>query len=467
MNAESHPSPQNPLPGRPRLLVVEDDPDGACSVGEAAGDAGFAVTIARTAGEGEAAFLARTPDLVLTDLVLPDFDGVELLRRLRAADPRVPVIVMTAYGTVDSSMGAIRAGAYDYIQKPLNLDDLESTLRRAMEASRLRRQVDELSASMRERYSASAMVAASPAMRELLRKVAALADTHATVLIQGESGTGKELVARALHADSRRVNRPFVAVNCGAFAESLLESELFGHEKGAFTGAVARHEGAFERADGGTLFLDEIGDAPPAVQVKLLRAIEEREIIRIGGTEPFRVDVRLVSASNRDLDELAAHGRFREDLLYRLNVVTLRIPPLRRRPEDIRPLADRFIARACEEYGRSIARVEESFYRKIEGYEWPGNVRQLRNAMESAVLFSAGGTLDAGSVPLPEPAGVTAAGAPDGFTVPAGKTFAELEREILEQVLRRNQGNRTLTAEQLDLSRRTIQRKIQEYGLPY
>ncbi len=448
----------------PTLLLVEDDPDGARSVAEAAEGAGFDVRLARTAAEGLAAFREKAPDLVLTDLVLPDFDGIELLRRLQQLDRRVPVIVMTAYGSVDSSLSALRAGAYDYIQKPLNLDELESTLRRAVETSHLRRQVDTLAASVRARYTARAMVAQSPAMQTLLGQIEALADTSATILVQGESGAGKELVARALHTDSRRSAGPFVAVNCGAFAESLLESELFGHEKGSFTGASSQHKGAFERADGGTLFLDEIGDAPAAVQVKLLRALEEREIRRIGGQQPFRVDVRLVSASNRDLSELASDGKFREDLLYRLNVVTLTVPPLRRRREDIRPLADRFVARACEEHGRAVARVEPDFYARLEAYDWPGNIRQLRNVVESAVLLSAGRALTGEAVHLPAAAGQIEAGP---FAVPDGLTLAEMEREILLQTLRRHQGNRTLTAEKLGLSRRTIQRKIKEHGLPF
>ena len=457
----------NEICPKPSLLIVEDDPDGAVSVKEAACDAGFDVTLAATAGEGESLFQAYPPDLVLTDLVLPDFDGIELLRRLRQADSRVPVIVMTAYGSVDSSMDAMRAGAYDYVQKPLNLEDLESTLRRAMEASRLRRQVDDLSATVRERYSAKAMIAASPAMRNVLRQIQALADTNATVLVQGDSGTGKELVSRALHADSRRASHPFVAVNCGAFAESLLESELFGHEKGSFTGAISRHEGAFERANGGTLFLDEIGDAPPSVQVKLLRAIEEREIRRIGGRESFKVDVRLVSATNRDLGEMVAQGRFREDLLYRLNVVTIFVPPLRERRMDIRPLADRFIVHACEKHHRAFSRVDEEFYRRLESYEWPGNVRQLRNVVEAAVLFADGAALTADAVHLPPPGSSHAPKSGVPFSVPSGMTLAQMEREIIAQTLARNNGNRTLTAEQLDVSSRTIQRKIQEYKLPF
>jgi two-component system response regulator HydG len=452
----------------PHILIVEDDKDGARSVSEVAADAGFEVTLAMDGRSGVERFRERTPDVVLTDLVLPDIDGIEVMTRVQKLDAEVPVLVMTAYGSVESSVKAMRAGAYDYITKPLDLDDLQSKLRRAAEASRLRRQVDQLTASVRSRFTAMAMVAESPAMQTVLRQIEALADTNATVLVQGESGTGKELVARALHVDSRRAAGPFVAVNCGAFAESLLESELFGHEKGAFTGAASQHKGAFERADGGTLFLDEIGDAPASVQVKLLRAIEEREIRRIGGQQPFKVDVRLISATNKDLAEMATEKTFREDLLYRINVVTLTIPPLRRRAEDIRPLADRFIAKACEEHRRAITRVEPGFYERLLRYEWPGNIRQLRNVIESSVLFTAGDTLAAANLNLPADASDTGGkrGSGDVYA-PEGMTLDEIEKCILDQALARCQGNRTLTAEKLGLSRRTIQRKIKEHKLPY
>ena len=448
------------------ILIIEDDPDGARSVSEAAADAGFDVTLATNGRDGLERFREHTPDVVLTDLVLPDIDGIEVLDRAQRLDREVPVIVMTAYGSVDSSVRAMRTGAYDYITKPLDLDDLQSKLRRASETSRLRRQVDRLSASVRTRFATTAMVAESPAMQTVLRQIESLADTTATVLVQGESGTGKELVARALHVDSRRASAPFVAVNCGAIAESLLESELFGHEKGAFTGAVAQHKGAFERADGGTLFLDEIGDAPASVQVKLLRAIEEREISRIGGQQPFKVDVRLISATNKDLAELAAERGFREDLLYRINVVTITLPPLRRRHEDIRPLAERFIAKAIEEHHRAIVRVEPSFYERLLTYDWPGNIRQLRNVRESAVLLPPGDTLTAGVLSLPA-GGANRQTAGDGLYVPDNMTLTEIEKRVLEQSLLRCQGNRTLTAEKLGLSRRTIQRKIKEHALPY
>ncbi|MBM4149021.1 MAG: sigma-54-dependent Fis family transcriptional regulator [Lentisphaerae bacterium] len=448
-----------------RILVVEDDPDGRRSLVEAVADTGATVHAAATGDEGVRLFREKGADVVISDLVLPDRDGLSVLEEIARVDRRIPVLIITAYGSVETAVRAMRSGAYDYITKPLDLDELQAKLARAVETSRLRSKVDELQESMRLRYTASAMVAQSPAMREVLRQIEALAATNATVFISGESGTGKELVARALHVDGIRANGPFIAVNCGAFAESLLESELFGHEKGSFTGAVRQHKGAFERADGGTLFLDEIGDAPKSVQVKLLRVLEEREIVRVGGQESFRVDVRLISASNRDLEAMVKAGEFREDLMYRLKVVSLHVPPLRERREDIRPLADRFIAAACEEHGRHVESVAPSFYEKLEAFDWPGNVRQLRNVVEAAVIMSPSPGLDAGSIRFAGKPNASVAG--ETLTTPENMTFADIEREVLVQTLRRLGGNRTLTAEKLGLSRRTVQRKIQEYGLPY
>ena len=445
-----------------KLLIIEDDPDGLASVVDVAEMAGLEVYTAVNGLSGIEIFRAERPHVVLSDLVLPDIDGIETMRRCHLIEPALPFIVMTAYGTVDSSVRALHAGAYDYIQKPLNLDDLEATLRRAAETSRLLRKVKDLNAAMRERFSASEMIAVSPKMKNILSQIEALADTDATVMIRGESGVGKELVAKALHYDGLRQAGPFVAVNCGAFSESLLESELFGHEKGAYTGASSTGRGAFERADGGTLFLDEIGDAPLTVQMKLLRALEEREIRRVGGEKNFKVNVRVVSATNRPLEELIAKGLFREDLFYRLQVIAISVPPLRERVEDIRPLVDRFIARTGERYGRQIARVSGAFYEALEGYPWPGNIRQLRNVVESAVLLSSTGELDEHSLNLPT---LSPKEAGRLFTVPKGMTLEEIEREVFQQTLVRNGGNRSLTAEQLGLSRRTVQRKIKDHGL--
>ena len=449
-----------------RVLVVEDDPDNLQSVREAAEDAGFTVETATTGAVGVELFGKTFPDLVLSDLVLPDIDGLEVMERIKKLDASVPVIIMTAYGSVESGVRAMREGAYDYVTKPLDLDDIQSKLNRAYEVSRLRRQVTKLSASVKEKFTASSMIAEAPCMKAVIVQIDALADTMATVLVRGESGTGKELVARALHVDSKRGSGPYVAVNCGSFAENLLESELFGHEKGSFTGAINTYKGAFERADGGTLFLDEIGDAPPSVQVKLLRALEEKEIRRVGGKDVFHVNVRLVSATNKDLEKMVKEGTFREDLFYRLNVVCIRVPPLRERIADIRPLADRFIAKTAAENGKTITLVKPDFYEHLESYGWPGNVRQLRNIVESAVLLSPNGILTGESVVFAT-GGSVAFHSGVGFSIPKEMTLEQVERAVLETRLQQNNGNRTLTAEQLGLSRRTIQRKIKEHQLPY
>jgi len=451
-----------------RILIVEDDTDHGRSLLEAIGDLGFDAEWVETGSAGVESFRTKGAEVVLTDLVLPDIDGIEVMKRIREQDTgQTPVILMTAYGSIDSSVRAMKEGAYDYLQKPLDLDDLQAKLARALETARLRQQVERLSEEVHGRWTARAWVAESPPMREIVRETMALANANATVLIRGESGTGKELVARALHADGPRAAGPFVAVNCAAFTESLLESELFGHEKGAFTGAVAQHAGAFERAQGGTLFLDEIGDAPASVQVKLLRVLEDREIMRVGGQKSFTVDVRLVSATNRDLDARVAAGEFRQDLLYRLQVVGIVLPSLRDRREDIRPLAERFIAMAQTDHGRCIREVEPDWFARLETYDWPGNIRELRNAVEAAVVTAPGETLQATRLRLDGPAPKPPMPPGDAFHVPQGMTLEQIEKKILENALRRNNGNRSVTAEQLGLSRRTIQRKIQEYDLPF
>ena len=447
----------------PTVLVVEDDADGLRSVEEAIGDAGYRVVTTTNGKDGIAAARREPVDVVLSDLVLPDVDGLTVLEEIRRLRPSVPVLIMTAYGSVDTAVRAIKAGAYDYLVKPLDLDDLQAKLGRAIEASRLRTQVAQLRTAVADRYASRNMVAEAPAMRDVLRQLEAVAGTNATVLVLGESGTGKEVLARALHADGKRAAGPFVAVNCGAFAESLLESELFGHEKGAFTGAAARHEGAFERAQGGTLFLDEIGIAPKAVQARLLRALEEKEVLRLGGSEPVKVNARIVTASNRDLDEMVEAGEFRRDLLYRLQVVTIRLPPLRSRREDIRAFVDRFVAAACAEHGRHVESVAPDCYARLEAYDWPGNVRELRNVIESAVIMATGPVLRAEDVRLGRGEPVVRA----ALEIPASLTLSNLEREALIQALRRYDGNRQLTADALGISTRTIQRKIREYELPY
>ena len=448
-----------------KVLVVDDEFTMVQMITELLRGDGHEVVPLTNGNAAIEALDEQTPELVITDLHLEkcQTQGLDILQKARTLHPPALVIVITGFATVESAVEAMKKGAYDYLRKPFKVDDFKACVRRALSYNEAVSENMYLRRQLRDRYRFNQIVGTSPKMQAVFKLIERVADSDCTVLLLGESGTGKELVARALHADGRRRGGPFVAVNCGAFAETLLESELFGHEKGAFTGATALRKGAFERAHGGTLFLDEVGNAPPLVQVKLLRVLEEREITRVGGQTTLPVDVRLVSASNRDLEDLVAAGEFRADLLYRLQVVTLRLPPLRERREDIRPLADRFIAQACEAHGRAIAAVEPEVYAALEAYEWPGNVRQLRNVLEAAVVMATHPTLRAADLRLSEPRRSAA----EKWSLPEGWTLADVEKEALLQTLRRHEGNRTLAAERLGVSRRTIQRKIREYELPF
>lgn len=448
---------------RARILIIEDDPDGRQSVTEAIEDIGFEVTDVANGEDGVACAMEQVFDVILCDLVLPDIDALEVMGQVKKAGSNVPFLIMTAYGTVSTAVEALKLGAYDYITKPLDLDDIQSKVIKAAEIRQLRRKVEDLQTAVKNKYSTRSIVCKDKSMLRLIEEVHTLADADATVLIQGESGTGKELIARALHVDGKRSEGAFVAVNCGAFSESLLESELFGHEKGSFTGASSQRKGAFERADGGTLFLDEIGDAPMSVQVKLLRVLEEREFMRVGGEKLIKTDVRVVSASNKMIDDLVEDGSFREDLMYRLKVVTLSIPPLRERRADILALADYFVNEVSREHGRTVSSVDKDVYDLLEGYDWPGNVRELRNVIESSVIMMSGKVLSRSDIRLD----LTVAHGADDFQVPDNMSMADIEKEILLQLLDRNKGNKTIVADKLGISRRTIQRKIKELDLPY
>ncbi len=441
------------------ILIIEDDPDGRISVAEAMEDAGYRPSTAATGASGIKLFREQAFDAVLTDIRLPDINGQQVLEQLRAINAEVPILLMTAYGAVNDAVTALKAGAYDYLLKPLSMPEIQTKLAHAIENRRLRSQVSSLKSALYER----AIIAAAPAMLNVMQQVKNVAATQATVLVRGESGTGKELIARALHDGSTRAEQAFVAVNCGAFSDSLLESELFGHEKGAFTGASRQHEGAFERAQGGTIFLDEIGIAPPNVQQRLLRVLEEREIMRVGGNSPVPVDVRVVSASNRNLLDLVAERTFRHDLLYRLQVVTIKIPPLRDRLQDIRPLTEHFLKEACAAHGRHIAHIDESFYATLEAQSWPGNVRELKNAVESSVIMATRPELTAADLHI----GENTCAQSKTTNIPADTTLAEIERLALLQSLTRHSGSRNLAAAELGVATRTIQRKIKEYNLPF
>jgi DNA-binding NtrC family response regulator len=399
-------------------------------------------------------------DLVLTDLRMPAPDGLEVLRRVRAASEDTPVVLFTAHATISTAIEALRDGAFDYIQKPFDNDALRACVRRALELTRLSRENRYLRAELRQRHALADIVATSDSMAEVLDLVRRAARSSATVLITGESGTGKELVARAVHFHSDRVAGPFLAVNCKAFAEGLLESELFGHERGAFTGADRTRKGLFEEAAGGTLFLDEIGEISDGFQAKLLRVLQEREIRRVGDSQARSVDVRVVVATNRELQKEVAEGRFREDLFFRLAVIPIRIPPLRDRPEDILPLARHFLVEHQRELGRAFGALPEEIEAILRSHPWPGNVRELENAIERSVVLSDGATLQASDLLLQAPDSPKAADEP---TLQAA--LDQATQKAIRDALDATGGARNEAARRLGIDRTTLYRLIRKYEL--
>ena len=457
------------------VLIVDDEVNIRRVLAAMLKREGYEVTTAAD-GEQALAVLQKTPvHVVVTDLVMPRLGGMELLRRVSADWPDVPVILITAHGSVDSAVAALKAGAFDYITKPFEQDELRKIIAKATRAHDLERQNLHANLSDGERPP---LVGESPAMRAIYDMVARVADSPSTVLITGESGTGKELIAKALHRGSSRRDRPLIKVNCAAIPKDLVESELFGYERGAFTGAVGSKPGRFELADGGTLFLDEIGEVPVEMQVKLLRALQESEFERVGGIKTLRVDVRLIAATNRDLKALIADGRFREDLFYRLAVVPIALPPLRDRREDIPLLVRHFIEKYDQRLGKRVEGVDAEALDLLRAYPWPGNIRELENLMERSVLFADGPTIHAGALPdaLREstPAAPVAPVGPLGaIAAPSGASMkeivrqaqAELERELIARALDETSGNVTRAAKRLQISRKSLQVKMKELGL--
>jgi len=435
---------------------------------------------ATTSADGEQALavLAKTPvDVVVADLIMPRLGGMDLLKRISVDYPDVPVIMITAHGSVDSAVAALKAGAFDYITKPFEQEELKKIIAKAARAHDLERQNVHVAPGEPD---ATPLVGDSPSMRAVHEMVARVADSPSTVLITGESGTGKELIAKALHRGSSRRDKPLIKVNCAAIPKDLVESELFGYERGAFTGAVGSKPGRFELADTGTLFLDEIGEVPVEMQVKLLRALQESEFERVGGIKTIRVDVRLVAATNRDLKQLIAEGRFREDLYYRLAVVPIALPPLRERREDIPPLVRHFIEKYDQRLGKRVEGIEDAAMALLLDYAWPGNIRELENLMERSVLFADGPVIHAGSLPdsLRErgahPSGpIAAVGHLGAIAAPSGASMkeivrhaqAELERELIARALEETGGNVTRAAKRLQISRKSLQVKMKELGL--
>ena len=447
-----------------RVLVVDDDAAHAMSIGDALESfGGYDPEIVVSGKAGLAALAAAPADIVLTDLRMGDVDGMEVLAEARKSDSEV--VILTGHGSVASAVEAMAAGAAHYLTKPVNIAELKQVLARLVERLRLHRRNTELEVRLDDRYGFDQIVGTAPPMQAMFRLMRQVAPTDVTVLIAGESGTGKELVARALHQNSRRSQASLVTLNCAALPESLLESELFGHEKGAFTGATARKIGFFEFAEGGTLFLDEVGEMPLTTQVKLLRTLENREIVRLGSNEPISVDIRIIAATNKKLLEEVSEGRFREDLYFRLKVISLEIPPLRDRLGDIPALTESFLAEFNERHGRSIEGLAPEAMRALQAQPWPGNVRELRNVLESMVVTSPGPLL----VPADFPPGLAPAPAP--VAPPslagslAGMTAKEVEREHIRATLELVGGHRKKAAQLMAIGERTLFRKIKEYGL--
>jgi two-component system, NtrC family, response regulator AtoC len=459
------------------VLIVDDEVNIRRVLAAMLKREGYEVT---TAADGEQALaaLARTPvHVVVTDLVMPRLGGMELLRRVSADFPDVPVIVITAHGSVDSAVAALKAGAFDYITKPFEQDDLKKVIAKAARAHDLERQ--NLHAVLND-GDRPPLVGEAPPMRAIYEMVARVADSPSTVLITGESGTGKELIAKALHRGSSRRDKPLIKVNCAAIPKDLVESELFGYERGAFTGAVGSKPGRFELADGGTLFLDEIGEVPVEMQVKLLRAIQEQEFERVGGIRTLNVDVRLIAATNRDLKQLIAEGKFREDLYYRLAVVPIALPALRERREDVPLLVRHFIEKYDQRLGKKVEGIEDEALQLLMSYSWPGNIRELENLMERSVLFADGPLILASALPdsLREkgPAAavpIAAVGPLGAIAAPSGASMkeivrqaqAELEKELITRALEETGGNVTRSAKRLQISRKSLQVKMKELGL--
>jgi len=484
------------------VLVIDNDESHAAAVAEALERAGFSCEVATSGKEGARLIENGTYDVIITDLVMSDMDGLQILAHAKQTLPDSEVILITGHGTIPSAVAAMQQGAFNYLLKPLDMAQLRAVTEKAAENVRLRRANLELNRRLDERFGFEGVIGNSPQMREVIERLKRIAPTNATVLILGETGTGKELVAQAIHQNSPRRNKPFVALNCAALSENILESELFGHVKGAFTDATSDRVGKFEYANGGTLFLDEVGDMPLTTQIKLLRVLETGEITRVGSNDPIKVNVRIISATNQDLEKAIEAGQFRRDLYHRLKVVTIRLPSLRERREDIPVLVDHFIKLLGKRHGKTIRVISPAVRKKFMTYDWPGNVRQLRNVIESMIVVDYDGILDGDDLPeellekqdgtlamvsglsvsgspsgqggvssvlsaavgpLSQPGGLS--GEPRGIEQLLGKSLEEIERFFIAETLKLTGGNREEAARILGIGERTLYRKIKKYQL--
>jgi two-component system response regulator AtoC len=452
-----------------QLLVVDDDPQMQFFLKEALERQEYAVSVMGSAEEALETLRDERFDLILMDVRLPGISGLDAVDEIQKADRRTPIIIMTAHGSRDSALDAVRRGAYDYFTKPFSLDELEIIVRRALEKKRLLGELERLSQELAANRRRGRLVGASRAMEDVVRLIDRAGPTDSTVLILGESGTGKELIAEAIHERSTRINRPLIKLNCAAIPETLLESELFGHEKGAFTGAYTRKLGKFEQADGGTLLLDEIGDMTLSTQAKILRALQERELQRVGGGQTVKVDVRILASTNKDLERAVREGAFRDDLYFRLNVVSIHVPPLRDRRDEIPELADHFLAEANTRLKRSILRFAPDALAALMEYAWPGNVRELRNMIERAAVVNDGDVLALSSFPPPirpaEPPAGTAARWDNLQNLTLDEKVAHLERAFVVDALARSGGVQAAAARLLGVTERSVWHLVKKHRI--
>jgi DNA-binding NtrC family response regulator len=445
----------------PSILIVEDEPKMRRLLEMNLADQGFTTHSAGDAEAGLKLLNTEKIDLVVSDFKLPGMNGLEFLQAVKRANAALPVVIMTAYGSVESAVEAMKFGASDYVLKPFSLAEMVMVVRKELDSRNLREENRSLREALGRRYEYSNVIANSSKMQEVLALVERVAPTNSTVLLGGESGVGKDLIARAIHEHSSRSSGPFLKINSTAIPENLLESELFGYEKGAFSGAASAKPGKFELADKGTLFLDEIGDVPPAIQVKLLRVIQEREFERLGGTKTLKVDVRLIAATNRDLRAALEEGTFRQDLYYRLNVVAIDVPPLREHKEDIPALANFFLQRFAQASGKKFTGIAPDALQLLTQFHWPGNVRELENVIERSITFASGPVLGPADIRLDPPAPSSTA-AP---VLPEGMTLDQWEHEIIREALRRANGNKSQAARSLGLSRNALRYRLSQMGL--
>jgi DNA-binding NtrC family response regulator len=443
------------------ILVADDEKNIREGLREALALDGYEVLTAADGREAQDIVNRGEVDLLVTDLKMPRLSGEELLKNIASQFPTLPVIILTGHGTIESAVQAMHDGAYDFLTKPVNLDRLSLLARRALASRELALQNRAMQEELERRSGFASIIGRSAEMKQVFEMVRQVAPSRSSVLITGESGSGKEMIAEALHYNSPRKDKAFIKVHCAALTETILESELFGHEKGAFTGAIARKRGRFELAHLGTLFLDEIGEINQNVQIKLLRVLEEKRFERVGGEETIEVDVRLIAATNRDLKEAISRGIFREDLYYRLNVVNIHVPPLRERKEDIPLLAAAFLREFAQENGKAIEGIDAKARLALYNYSWPGNVRQLRNSVESAVVMARAATVTMEDLPP----NIRGEPGEDSLRLPLGTSLADVEKEVIRSTLAREAGNKSRTAEILGIGRKTLHRKIEEYGL--